>query len=89
MAKCVTKDSPGSTTASTNSSALRLRTGTCPPELTAPLTGRVEFANAVQADNAGKTPGARRVDGRAVEISAADMPALYAAFRTLASLGRG
>lgn len=60
-----------------------------PLQTAAPVTGRVEFANAVQADNAGKTPGTRRVDGRTVEISAADVPALYAAFRTLASLGRG
>jgi len=63
--------------------------GPAPLATAAPLTGRVEFANAVQADNAGKAPGARRVDGRTVEISAGDMPGLYAAFRTLASLGRG
>lgn len=63
--------------------------GPRPLETPAPVTVRVEFANAAQADGAGRVPGATRVDGRAVEMQAADMPAAYRAFRVLATLGKG
>jgi len=53
------------------------------------VTGRVEFANAAQADNAARVPGAKRIDGRTVEISAENVVEAYRAFRAAASLGRG
>lgn len=52
-----------------------------------PVTIRVEFHHAAQADSAGYLPGAKRVDGRTVEITAPDMPSAYRAFRAAASLG--
>ncbi len=63
--------------------------GPRPLETPAPVTGRVEFANAAQADNAARVPGAKRVDGRTVEISAENVVEAYRGFRAAASLGRG
>jgi D-amino peptidase len=57
-----------------------------PIKVTTPVTLRVEFFHSNMADSAVLAPGARRIDGRKIEIEAADMAAAYLAFRALVSL---
>jgi D-amino peptidase len=68
-------------------SALKAGQGTKPARVEAPVTIRLEFHHAGQADQAALVPGCVRVDGRTVEITAADMVTAYRAFRAAASLG--
>jgi len=54
-----------------------------------PITLRLTFQHVRYADGAESTPGSRRVDGLALEWVGDDMPAVYKAFRTMASLAAG
>ena len=63
--------------------------GPRPLQTSTPVTGRVEFANAAQADGASRVPGAVRIDGRTVEFTAETVTAAYSTFRAIATLGRG
>lgn len=51
-----------------------------------PVKMRVEFDSADLADGASALPGCKRVDGRSIEYTAADMPAAHRAFRAAATL---
>jgi D-amino peptidase len=51
-----------------------------------PITVRVAFQNALQADRASLLPGSQRVDGRTVAWTGEDMPAVYKAFQVLVAL---
>lgn len=51
-----------------------------------PVTVRLVFVRASYADMAELAPGSRRVDGRTVEWTGEDMPAVYRAFRAMGSL---
>lgn len=66
----------------------RLRDGGVPrpwsPE--PPIRVTVEFRKSDQGDRAMRYPGSQR-DGTRVEVTVADMPAAYIAFRSLASMG--
>jgi D-amino peptidase len=68
----------------------RLAAGNAPLRwiVSAPVTVAIEFKRSDQADGAMLAPGAVRTSARRVEITAADMPAAYCAFRTLAGLAR-
>jgi D-amino peptidase len=68
----------------------RLATGSAPPLLiiTTPVTVAIEFKRSDQADGAMLAPEAVRVSGRRVEVTVADMPEAYRAFRALAGLAR-
>ena len=63
----------------------RLRAGHAPQpfRLTEPVTVAVEFNQSDMADRAALCPGARRLDGKRVELRAEDMPAAYRGFRAL------
>jgi D-amino peptidase len=67
----------------------RWRAGDAPPlfQVQAPISLAVEFVQSEMADKAAWMPGARR-EGRRVEYTAADMPTVYRAFRTLLALAR-
>jgi len=54
--------------------------------LSTPITLRVIFQNALQADQASLLPDSQRVDGCSVEWTGEDMPAVYKAFRAMTSL---
>ncbi len=62
--------------------------GKYPPPLKVktPVSVKVEFQAQNHADAAVIMPGAKRLDGRAIEFKAADMAAAYPAFRTLVNL---
>jgi D-amino peptidase len=66
----------------------RLRGGTAsrPFQVAQPVTVTVEFNQSDMADRASLCPGAHRMDGKRVELTAEDMPAAYRGFRTLISL---
>ncbi len=68
----------------------RLADGTAPPpfKLAEPVRITLELINAEMADQAALLPGARRLDGRRIEFSAADMPAAYQAFRAAVGMAR-
>jgi D-amino peptidase len=51
-----------------------------------PVTVKVEFVGSDMGDKAALLPGIRRLDGRTLEFSAADMPAAYQAFRAAVML---
>lgn len=51
-----------------------------------PVTITIEFYYSLMADAVEVLPGARRLDGRRIEFTAADMPAAYSAFRAAVSL---
>ena len=53
-----------------------------------PLTLTVEWAQSQMADRAAILPGARRLEGRRVEFTAADALEAYRAFRSLMALAR-
>jgi D-amino peptidase len=68
---------------------IRLADGRAPAplHLQAPLHMAVDFMTSEMADAASLLPGSQRA-GRRVEYSAADMPALYNAFRCLVALAK-
>ncbi|MDX9991061.1 MAG: M55 family metallopeptidase [Anaerolineales bacterium] len=68
----------------------RLKIGEAPPPLkiSAPITMVLELVQSEMADKAMLMPGAARLEDRKVQYIAADMPILYAAFRTLLALAR-
>jgi D-amino peptidase len=51
-----------------------------------PITLRIAFQRALEADMAELLPGSRRIDGRTVEWTGDDMPTVYRAFRTMVTL---
>jgi D-amino peptidase len=58
-----------------------------PLRLEPPLTVTLEFRSSDMADRAAVLPGARRLEGRRVELVAEDAPTAYRAFRAAVSLG--
>jgi D-amino peptidase len=66
----------------------RLRAGLAPAplRLEAPVTVSVELNRSEQADAASLMPGARRIEGKRVEFTGADMAAAYQAFRAIVGL---
>jgi D-aminopeptidase len=48
----------------------------------------VELFSAEMADKAALLPGTKRLDGRRIEILAADMPEAYRSFRAAVTLAR-
>lgn len=69
----------------------RLAAGQAPApfRLNAPITVAVEFIRCEQADAAAILPGAQRLEGKRVEVTAEEMPAAYRAFRALVGLASG
>jgi D-amino peptidase len=59
-----------------------------PLKLPAPIQVVVELFSAEMADKAALLPGAKRLDGRRIEILAADMPEAYRSFRAAVTLAR-
>lgn len=57
-----------------------------PLSTSTPVTVKIEFNNALQADNAMIVPGAQRLDGRTVFLQVPDMVEAYRAFRTLVGM---
>jgi D-amino peptidase len=57
-----------------------------PLVLQPPITLRATFQRALQADLAGMIPSSRRVDGRTVEWTGDDMPAVYVTFSAMTAL---
>jgi D-amino peptidase len=53
-----------------------------------PVTAGIEFHFTEMADVAGRMPGMRRIDGRTLEFTAADMVEAYKTFRASVVLGR-
>jgi len=53
-----------------------------------PITLRLVFQRALQADMAALVPGSQRVDGRTVEWTGEDMPTVYKVFRAMAALSK-
>lgn len=51
-----------------------------------PVTIRIEFVGSDMGDKAALLPGIRRLDGRTLEYTAADMPTAYQAFRAAVTL---
>jgi D-amino peptidase len=60
--------------------------GPAPLTVETPVRVRLEFFNSNMADAAQIFPGANRLDGRQIEVEAADMVAAYRTFRTLVNL---
>ncbi|HLF27310.1 MAG TPA: M55 family metallopeptidase [Anaerolineae bacterium] len=69
----------------------RLRLGQAPQPFRAeaPITLAIEFMQSEMADRALLLPGARRPEGKRIEITAEDMPAAYQAFRAAVVLAKG
>lgn len=69
----------------------RLRDGQAPAplRLEPPVTGTLDLITSDMADRAMRFPGVRRIDGRQIEFTAADVPTAYAAFRAIVSVARG
>jgi D-amino peptidase len=63
-----------------------LRLTVSPFVLSPPITLRVVFQNALCADQASLLPNSQRVDGRSVEWTSEDMPAVYKVFRAMTGL---
>jgi D-amino peptidase len=59
---------------------------TTPFSVPPPITLRVVFQRALDADQAVLMPGSRRVDGRTVEWTGEDMPAVYEVFSAMVDL---
>ncbi|MBN2549601.1 MAG: M55 family metallopeptidase [Anaerolineales bacterium] len=59
---------------------------TKPFRLVEPVQVTIEYASTDMADKAILLPGARRLDGRRIEFSAADMPGAYTSFRAAVNL---
>ncbi len=57
-----------------------------PFRIAAPITATIEFIRSEMADAAAVMPGARRLAGKQVAYTAADMPEAYRAFRALVSM---
>jgi D-amino peptidase len=57
--------------------------GPQPLQVSTPVTITVEYPLTGMADSAAMVPGARRLEPRKLEITTADMPSAYWAFRTL------
>jgi D-amino peptidase len=66
----------------------RLRGGTAPNPfvISPPVTLAIEFVRSDLADRAQLAPGARRVDGRRVELTTVGMAGAYQAMRALVML---
>jgi D-amino peptidase len=62
--------------------------GPAPLRIETPVKIRVEFFTSEMADRAERMPDTRRLAAKEIEISAADMPAAYQAFRSAVSLAR-
>ena len=59
---------------------------TAPLVLAPPITLRITFQRALNADRAAVIPGSRRPDGRTVEWTGDDMPSVYKVFGAMAAL---
>lgn len=72
-------------------SVLQALTGQAPVlfQVATPITVTVEFIRSEMADAASVLPGARRLEGKQVAYTAADMPEAYRAFRALVGLASG
>jgi D-aminopeptidase len=57
--------------------------------LQVPVTVTIELVTSDMADRAAIVPGARRLEGKRVELAADDVPSAYRAFRTAVSLAVG
>lgn len=69
-------------------SALLAGTAPAPFRVSMPITAGIEFHFTEMADVAGRMPGMRRIDGRTLEFTAADMVEVYKTFRAAVVLGR-
>jgi D-amino peptidase len=69
----------------------RLREGKAskPFCLPPPITVAVEFVRSDMADNAALLPGARRPEGKRIEVTTDDMASVYRAFRAMVGLASG
>jgi D-amino peptidase len=54
--------------------------------LPSPITVQITFQNTLHADMAARVPDSRQTDGRTVEWTGADMPAVYRVFRAMTTL---
>ena len=54
-----------------------------------PVTVTIEFGNSYMGDFAELLPGAKRIDGRTIEITAKTMPEAYQKFRAAVNLVPG
>jgi D-amino peptidase len=59
-----------------------------PLRLDCPVTLAVELVTSDMADRAAILPGARRLEGKRVEVTADDVPTAYRAFRSMTALAR-
>jgi D-amino peptidase len=68
----------------------RLREGQSPEALHVepPITMAVELTTSDMADRAAVLPGARRAEGKRIEVTAADVPAAYRTMRAAVALAR-
>jgi D-amino peptidase len=68
----------------------RLKAGNAPAPLRfdPPVTVLVEFVSSDMADQAELLPGSRRLDGRRIEFTAADMVSAYRSFRSAVALAQ-
>ncbi len=68
----------------------RLRAGSAPAPyvVSRPVSLTIEFNQSDMAERAALCPGAQRLDGKRVQLTLADMPAIYQGFRTLLALAR-
>lgn len=60
--------------------------GPAPLRPGSPVTIRIEFVGSDMGDKAALLPGIRRLDGRTLEFTGEDMPAVYQAFRAAVTL---
>jgi D-amino peptidase len=69
----------------------RLQSGQAPQpfRLEAPIRVTIELAHSDMADRAALMPGARRLEGKRIELTTEDAPTAHRAFRTAVSLARG
>jgi D-amino peptidase len=69
----------------------RFRDGELPEplRLELPIRVTIEWVTSEMADRAAILPGARRIEGKRVELTAADAPTAYRTFRSLVALARG
>ncbi|MFN2242973.1 MAG: M55 family metallopeptidase [Anaerolineae bacterium] len=68
----------------------RLAAGEAPPpfRLESPITLCLELIQSDMADRSASLPGARRLDGRRIEVTEPDAPAAFRSFRALVALAR-
>ena len=62
--------------------------GPAPLKQDTPVTVGIDFLYSEMADKAALMPGSKRVDGRKIEITVADMPTAYQAFRSAVNLAQ-